>query len=91
MSEDDKLVQFDRARAVVRGLRESLAVASPDRKAELVRLVVERVDCRDQQVVGVTWLPQVRPMMSDGATVGVVPLEGIEPPTQALGRPRSIR
>ena len=94
LAEDNRLVQFDRTRALVRTLPEAMAGASRDRLQELVAMVVERVEAADKQVTAIVWQPAARPFFEPSAisTLGdMAPLEGIEPPTQALGRPRSIR
>ena len=89
MSEDDKLVQFDRARAVVRGLGNCWRSPAPTGRPNSSVSWSSGWSAETSRWWASRGLPQVRPMMSDGAAG--VPLEGIEPPTQALGRPRSIR
>ncbi len=58
---------FDRRLAVVRSLRDSVALASREQLQELVSLVIERVDNADQKVVGLTWTPPTRPFVRDAS------------------------
>ncbi len=85
--QESKLVAFDRARAVVRSLPESIAAASPERLQRLFAMMVERVDTADRRVVRVVWRPEVRPFLSaaaDGAALLVLaPLEGLGGATAA--------
>jgi hypothetical protein len=65
--------------------------ASPQRLAALVKLIVEKVPVVDGKVdpQQIVWAAPVRPFFE--SVLLEAPPEGIEPPTQALGRPRSIR
>jgi hypothetical protein len=89
--DSDKLVQFDSHRKVVLSLAESIEKASPQRLATLVKLIVEKVPVVDGKVdpQQIVWAAPVRPFFESALLEA--PPEGIEPPTQALGRPRSIR
>jgi hypothetical protein len=89
--DSDKLVQFDSHRKVVLSLAESMDKASPQRLAALVKLIVEKVPVVDGKVdpQQIVWAAPVRPFFE--SVLLEAPPEGIEPPTQALGRPRSIR
>ena len=53
--EAEKVVLFDRHRLVVQSLGDELATAMPESIQSIVALLVERVETRDQQVVG--WVP----------------------------------
>jgi hypothetical protein len=83
----DKLVVFDKHRTVIETMAENLDRATPAQKAELVRLLAERIVARGRTVaaVDIKWAGPVRPFFAVGA-----PPDGLEPPTQALGRPRSV-
>ncbi len=75
-----------------------MAIAASDEKIrELVALLVERVETTDREVVRVVWSGPARPFFlaaaansEDRALWGLAPPDGLEPPTQALGRPRSV-
>ena len=86
------MVLFDKHRAVVRSMSESVGVASADRLQELVALLVERVDPAGRHVSRVVWTPAARKFFADIAQecAGMAPPAGFEPATPALGRRRSI-
>ncbi len=53
---------FDEARARLLSMPEALAVASPERRAEIVGLLVERVAAtRQTGLTGVEWTAQAAP------------------------------
>ncbi len=70
LSEDDRLVKFDRTRALVRTLPEAMAGASRDRLQELVAMVVERVEAADRQLGAIVWQPAARPFFAT-STLGI--------------------
>ena len=87
---DQKLVTFDAFRALVTTFPEAIARANREQLQALLAKLVERVQTADQKVVGVTWVPAARPFFAADGAVRVAPPDGLEPPTQALGRLRSI-
>ena len=65
---------------------------APERQAALIRHIIEKVVIEDGQDRDIEPRMEARPFyaaMRSG--MALAPPEGIEPPTQALGRPRSIR
>jgi hypothetical protein len=84
----DELVLFDRK--VLETMAANLAVASLERKAELVRMLAETVLARDRTVsaADIEWRGPVRPFFA--TMLLEAPPDGFEPPTPALGRLRSI-
>jgi site-specific DNA recombinase len=89
---DENVIAFDRAASLLRPMGEIIEKADPERQRAILRHVLERVEIAAGEVAGITVRLEARPFFEDWpAAVVVVPLEGIEPPTQALGRPRSIR
>ncbi len=88
--DDDKLVVFNKHRRVVVSLGDTLAVATPEEVQPIVALLVDRVETRYRRVVRVVWTGAARPFFSADAALLMVPPDGLEPPTQALGRPRSV-
>ena len=64
LAEDDKIVLFDRHRAVVRSLPDAVAEAKPERLQELVALIVARVETKAQEVVRVAWTPPAQPFFA---------------------------
>ena len=93
---DGKLVAFDdyrRRAAEMRSFAEMVDAASGDKLQELIPWLIERVETNDRRVVRVVPTEPARPFFAwadQDACVGVAPPDGFEPPTQALGRPRSI-
>ena len=65
--------------------------ASPQRLAALVKLIVDKVPVVDGKVdpLQIVRGAPVRPFFE--SYLLEAPPEGIEPPTSALGRPRSVR
>ena len=67
LPDDDRIRSFDAHRARVLTLPAAIAAASPSRREELCRIVVERVVehvvVEDRQLVSITWTPAVRPFL----------------------------
>ena len=61
LPDGDRVVAFDAYRTRLLELPEAIAVASPARREELCRIVVEQVLVRDRQVEAIEWTPPVRP------------------------------
>jgi hypothetical protein len=64
---NDELILFDRHRAVIRSLGDSLAVAPGEKRQELVASLVERVETTEQEVVRVVRTPPARPFFASAA------------------------
>jgi len=61
LPDGDRITSFDAYRASVLTLPDALAAASPVRRAELCRMVIERVVIRDRQLQSIRWTPAGRP------------------------------
>jgi hypothetical protein len=61
LPEGDRIRTFDTYRARVLSLPEAIAVASPARREELCRIVVQRVVVRDREVETIEWTPPAQP------------------------------
>ena len=61
LPDNDRIRSFDAYRARVLELPEAIAVASPARREELCRIVIERVVIRDRRLDSITWTAPVRP------------------------------
>ena len=61
LPDDDRIRSFDAYRARLLALPEAIAVASPARREELCRILVERVVVRDREVAAIDWTPPARP------------------------------
>ena len=81
----------------MRSFAEMVDSASGDKLQELVPWLIERVETADKHVVRIVPTEPARPFFAwaeqetEGQDcAGVAPPDGLEPPTQALGRPRSV-
>jgi hypothetical protein len=61
LPDGDRIRTFDAYRARVLALPEAIEGASPARREELGRIVVERVVVRDRRLEAIEWVPAVRP------------------------------
>lgn len=61
LPDGDRITAFDAYRARVLALPEAIAAASPARREELCRIVVQRVVVRDRRVESIEWTPATRP------------------------------
>jgi DNA invertase Pin-like site-specific DNA recombinase len=61
LPDGDRIRSFDAYRARVLSLPEAIDLASPARREELSRIVVQRVIVRDRRLEAIEWTPQVRP------------------------------
>ena len=91
LPDPNKLVAFDRNRHVMVTMAENVERATRTQLAELVQLLIERVRAKGRSIepesdrVDAAGSPVLR-----ASCVAMAPPDGFEPPTQALGRPRSI-
>ena len=77
----------------VRGLSSlasAIAVATPEQIRDLIRMVIERIDVTETEEYEVEPVPAARPFFATHESLSLAPPDGLEPPTQALGRPRSV-
>jgi hypothetical protein len=63
LPDGDRIVAFDAHRARILALPEAIAAASPERREELCRIVVERVVVSDCQVAQIVWKPAAQPFL----------------------------
>ena len=63
LPDGDRIVAFDAHRARILALPEAIAAASPERREELCRIVVERVVVSDRQVAEIEWKPTAKPFL----------------------------
>jgi hypothetical protein len=61
LPDNDRIRSFDAYRARVLELPEAIAVASPARREEHCRIVIDRIVVNDRQVDSIVWTPPVRP------------------------------
>jgi hypothetical protein len=61
LPDDDRIRSFDAYRARLLALPEAIVVASPARREDLCRILVERVVVRDRAVITIDWTPPARP------------------------------
>jgi hypothetical protein len=86
--DSDKLVMFDRHRKVLESMAANLDRATTAQRQELVARLAIRIVARGRSVdpADIEWAGPVRPFFM----LLEAPPDGFEPPTPALGRPRSI-
>ncbi len=65
LPDGDRIRQFDAFRAKVLALPEAIAAASPARREELCRLVVEGVVVNDRRIEAIVWTPPARPFFAE--------------------------
>ena len=88
---DSNILAFDRAPTTLLHMGRILQDATPEHAEALLRHIVERVTIEAGKVVGIAVRMEARPFFGDyGTAVVMAPPDGLEPPTQALGRPRSV-
>ena len=61
LPDDDRVRSFDAYRTRLLELPDAIAAASPARREELARIVVQQVVIRDRQVETIDWTPPARP------------------------------
>lgn len=61
LPEGDRVAVFDAYRTRILELPEAIEAASPTRREELRRIVLERVVVRDREIDGIVWTPAARP------------------------------
>jgi DNA invertase Pin-like site-specific DNA recombinase len=61
LPDEDRIRSLDAYRARLLALPEAIAVATPARREELCRILVERVVVRDREVSAIDWTPPARP------------------------------
>jgi hypothetical protein len=88
---DSNVLAFDRASRTLLPMAEIIREATPEHAQGIIRHIVERVTVEARDVVGITVRLEARPFFADlGERMAMAPPDGLEPPTQALGRPRSV-
>ncbi len=63
LPDGDRIITFDAHRARVLQLPDAIASASPARREELCRIVVQRVVVRDRQIEAIEWTAPMRPFL----------------------------
>ena len=93
---DHKLVVFVDYRRRAEEMRlfaEMVDAASGDKLQGLVPWLITRVETAEKPVVRIVPTEPARPFFAwpeQDDCAGLAPPDGLEPPTQALGRPRSV-
>ncbi len=75
---------------MVASLDAAIDAATPDQLKALVRMLAGRITIAERAVASVQVVPAALPFFAAQPTLLMAPPDGLEPPTQALGRPRSI-
>jgi hypothetical protein len=61
LPDGDRIRAFDAYRTRILALPEAIEAASPERREELCRIVVQRVVVRDRRLETIEWVPAARP------------------------------
>jgi hypothetical protein len=61
LPDGDRIRTFDAYRARVLELPDAIEAASPARREELSRIVIQRVVVRDRRLASIEWIPAARP------------------------------
>jgi hypothetical protein len=61
LPDGDRIRTFDAYRARVLALPDAIAAASPAKREELCRIVVQKVVVQNWQLAGIEWVPAARP------------------------------
>ena len=64
LPDDDRVRSFDAYRTRLLALPQAIAVASPSRREELARIVIQSVIVRDREVHAIEWVPAARPFFA---------------------------
>ena len=85
------MIAFDRAAATLLPMARIIRETTAEHQRAIVQHIVESVEIHAGEVVGIAVRPKCDPFFgSYGTAVVMAPPDGLEPPTQALGRPRSV-
>ena len=61
LPDDDRIRSFDTYRTRLLELPDAIALASPAKREELCRIVVQEIIVRDRQIESIAWVPPARP------------------------------
>ena len=64
LPDDDRIRSFDAYRTRLLALPEAIEVATPSRREELARIMVQRVVVRDRELQAIEWTPPARPFFA---------------------------
>jgi hypothetical protein len=64
LPDGDRIRTFDAYRARVLALPDAIEAASPAKREELCRIVVQRVVVRDRRLEAIDWVPAARPFFA---------------------------
>jgi hypothetical protein len=67
-----------------------MGVAGPEQLRDLIRMLIEQVNVTEDGGFEIEPVPAARPFFAARESLSLAPPDGLEPPTQALGRPRSV-
>ena len=65
LPDGDRIKAFDAYRIRLLALPDAIAAASPARREELCRIVVERVVVNDRRIEAIVWTPPARPFLAE--------------------------
>lgn len=90
LPDPDKVLTFDAVRGRVQSLRLAIDLADPKKLRELIAMLIASVKVTEAGGFEIQPTPAAQPFFAAADDLLLAPPDGLEPPTQALGRPRSI-
>ncbi len=90
LPEPEKVITFDAVAGVVASLRQAIAAATSEQLKSLIGMLPTRVKVTADGRYEIEPVPSAQPFFAPRESLLLAPPDGLEPPTQALGRPRSV-
>ncbi len=90
LSEPEKVITLDAVAGVVASLARAIDTATREQLKALVGILIERIRATDDGRYQIEPVPAALPFFAPRESLLQAPPDGLEPPTQALGRPRSV-
>jgi hypothetical protein len=88
--EPEKVVTFDDVAGIVASLSQAITVATTEQLEALVGMLLTRMKVTVDGRYEIEPVPSAQPFFATRESLLRAPPDGLEPPTQALGRPRSV-
>ncbi len=90
LPEPEKVITFRAVAGIVASLSQAMAAATQEQLKPLIGMLLTRIKVTDDGGCEIEPVPSARPFFAAHGSLLLAPPDGLEPPTQALGRPRSV-
>ena len=90
LPEPEKIITFDGVAAIAKSMASAIDAASPEKLKELVGLLVDKIVAAADGTYEIEFVAAARPFFAEQPDLLMAPPDGLEPPTPALGRLRSV-